>query len=346
MDERSPPRQPAGEGAAEVVVLDGDERVREPLASLLSASGLLVTATADADRVIALATEKYFAVALIDVDTPEPDRGFAILPQIKRASPATRLVLLSNRQTFDVATRGFHAGADDVVAKAPQSVRNLVDEVVRACRESARRGDRDQVLRETLEVHELFLKKLMEASRKALQAEETARGGSGPHWELKECVVLVVDENPRTAQGLQEALARSGSYRCLSACNGGEALDLAGQQSCHLALVNERLPDLPVATVVKGLRSQMGDGIVMVFSHPTSRPGRLALVDEHREITLVAELARGEQLVNALQEMREAYLAKSRERRYLQAFRQEHYEFLKRYVELRQKLLALVPREE
>ena len=332
------------EGGSEVVVLDRDERVREPLAKLLTSAGLMVTASADAERVVALANEKYFAVALVDVDTPDHEKGLQILPRLRKASPATRLVLLSNRQTFDLATRGFRAGAADVVAKAPDSVGRLVEEVVKLCKESDARGDPDQVLHETLQVHELFLKKLMESSRRAQQAEELARGESG-RWELKECVVLVVDENPRTAAGLQEVLGKTAAYRCVAATNGGEALDLAGQQKFHLALVHEHLPDLPLATVVKGLRSQLGgDSIVMVFSHPGAKPGRLQLVDEHREIMLVPELSRGDQLITAIQDMREAYLAKTRERHYMQAFRNEQYEFLKRYVELRQKLLALGPR--
>ena len=130
----------------------------------------------------------------------------------------------------------------------------------------------------------------------------------------------------------------------MTATNGGEALDLAGQQKFQLVLVNERLPDLPVTTVEKGLRGQLGDAMVMIFSHPTSKPGRMVLAEENHEIVLVPELSRGEQMVEAVQEMREAYLAKSRERHYLQAFRSEHLDFLKRYVELRQKLLALQQR--
>jgi two-component system, OmpR family, response regulator len=332
----------AMDGGSEVLVLDRDERVREALGKLLTSSGLMVTASGDAERMIALASEKFFAAALVDVDTPDHEKGFQILPRLKKASAATRLVLLTSRQTFDVATRGFHAGAVDVVAKAPDSVGRLVEEVVKLCKESAGR-DSDQVLHEALQVHELFLKKLMESSRRAQQAEEHARGESG-RFDLKECVVLVVDENPRTAAGLQEALGRTAPYRCVAATNGGEALDLAGQQKYQLALVNAHLPDLTLTTVVKSLRSQLGDAIVMVFSHPGPKPGHLKLVDEHKEIMLIPELMHGDQLVSALQEMREAYLAKSRERHYLQAFRNEHYEFLKRYVELRQKLIALAPR--
>jgi DNA-binding NtrC family response regulator len=339
---------PAGEVAAstaEVLLLDRDENIREGLRQLLAASGLIVTACGDSSRALELATQKFFAVALVDADTASVDEGVAVLERLRELSPATRAVLLANRQTFDLAVRGFRAGAVDVVAKVPESVKQLVAAAERLCKEGARAAERDRLLRDTLEVHDQFLKRLMDASRKARAAEEQqVRGQSGP-MPLEEVRVLVVDENPRTAAGLVEALSASTPpYSCTSATNGGEALDYATQHGFQIAVVNERLPDLPFSMVVKTLR-KASDGIVLTFANPTQTPGRVRVVEETQTIELVPELTRGEQLVEAIHKMREAYMVKARERHYLQAFRSEHYDFLKRYVELRQKLTALLPQE-
>jgi hypothetical protein len=43
-------------------------------------------------------------------------------------------------------------------------------------------------------------------------------------------------------------------------------------------------------------------------------------------------------MVERIDELREAFRRKSQERRYLASFRQENYELLKRYADLKQRL--------
>jgi hypothetical protein len=43
-------------------------------------------------------------------------------------------------------------------------------------------------------------------------------------------------------------------------------------------------------------------------------------------------------LIGRLDELADAWRAKARERRYTQAFRERHYDFLRRYVELKTKI--------
>ena len=56
----------------------------------------------------------------------------------------------------------------------------------------------------------------------------------------------------------------------------------------------------------------------------------IAFVPEFRDVA---------QMVERIDELRAAFRAKSRERRYLVGFRQQNYELLKRYAELKQKLV-------
>ncbi len=53
---------------------------------------------------------------------------------------------------------------------------------------------------------------------------------------------------------------------------------------------------------------------------------------------LVKPFTDAQQLIARLDELAEAWRAKARERRYTQAFREKHYDFLRRYVELRTRI--------
>jgi CheY-like chemotaxis protein len=329
---------------AEVLLLDGDERVRDGLRKLLSASGLVITATADVPRAEELTRDKFFAVAVLDIDTPETGYGLQLMDRLRESSPQTRVVLLSVRQTFEVAAQGFRAGAADVVVKSPENVRYLTEVVVRLCGDETDAGDRQRMIADTMEIHEQFLKRLMEASRRAKTAEDRAAGTSGEQG-LERCLILVVDDNPRNAPGLQQALGEKSSFEVVSALTGGEALDFAGSRPFQIALVRNALPDLPASMVVNGLKSEVPEGIVLQFIPPGEAPGRVDIIEGSGPIELIAELRDGQQLVERVEELRQAYVAKLRERRYLRAFREEHYEFLRRYVELKQRLAKLLESE-
>ncbi len=326
---------------SEVLLLDKDRRICDAMQKLLASYGMLVTSTDDEQKVLRLMREKHFTAAVIDVDTPAPLRGLELLKEIKSISPATAVVLLAKEQTFDIATQGFRGGAVDVVAKVPQNVVVLVDRVKELCLNESYNAARSHILQDTLEVHEEFLKKLMDLAKELQQAEDRQRE-QAPQWDLEECILLVVDQNSKTAAGLSEVISKDAKYRCLSALNGGEAFDMASQHGFHIALISEQLPDLPWSMVAKSLQKQNPEGIILVFTDPISGPARLSIVKSKAKTELISELTRGAQLVEAIHELREAYVAKSRERYYLQVFRRDHYEFLKRYVELRQKLTAMI----
>lgn len=326
---------------AEVLLLDGDDASRDACTADLAAAGIIVTAMSDDTRALGLAREKHFSGILVDADTPRAGEGLELVPRFISASPASAVALLCGQPSFETAVAGFRKGALDVLAKVAGQRAYLVERLVALCLEAQRASARDQLLRETLEVHDLFLKRLMEASRRAEAAEELAAGN--PDSSLSaECVVLVVDENTRTAEGLQQALGGT-PFRCVPALNGGEALDYATAEKFDIALVKETLPDLPGSTIAKTLRSQTKEGVVLLFAHPGKRPGFVSIVETSQNIDLIPELTAPGPLVERLREFREAFAAKSREKRYLNSFRQTHGDFLRRFVEVRQKIQKLLP---
>lgn len=325
---------------AEVLLLDRDDRVREGLNKLLTGVGVIVTATDDAERALELAQEKFFAAAVVDVDTPFPDDGFSIMERLKKRSPATSVILLAGRQTFELAARGFRAGAVDVVAKEPAGVRYLLQTVGEVCGREIEADEREQLLGEILQLLEQFLERLMSAYRRAVAAEDALSGYGDSLAEG--CKIILVDDNPRNGPGLQQALGDGAGYTVYSAVTGGEALDLATSQRFHLAIVKNDLPDLPSSMVVTSLRAEVPDGIVILFTPPTDTPGRMDIIEGSRTIELVPSLESGEQMVQAIHELREAHRAKARERRYLRAFREENYDFLRHFVETKQNLSVFI----
>ena len=69
-----------------------------------------------------------------------------------------------------------------------------------------------------------------------------------------------------------------------------------------------------------------------------TRDWKVQLIETTRTITVVEEFTQASQLAGRLTELAEAHRAKARERRYLQAFRERHYNLLRRLAELKKKL--------
>jgi hypothetical protein len=95
--------------------------------------------------------------------------------------------------------------------------------------------------------------------------------------------------------------------------------------------------DLPATTVARTIRNQHPDTVVLTFLGPGGN-GRVDLVETHGVRPLIQPFHDPQQLVDRLDELAEAWRIKARERRYTQAFREKHFDFLRRYVELRTKI--------
>lgn len=333
--------QPQASAGSEVLLLEKDDHLRESLNSLLTSAGLAVTATNDVVLARQMLREKHFAVAILDMDTPEDWSGVEVMKAIRASSPATNVMILSHRETFERALQAFRGGAKDVVAKRSKHVEYIVNRVVELCGDVRRHDERVAVLRQASEFLELGLKQLMDLHRRCEQLDPRSGASSG-RLELEQCVLLVVDDNSRTAPGLQEALSGTHKYHCDSIPTGGEALDHAGGHPFHIALVKEELPDLPGSMVAKSLSTLNPDGLVLMFRDPASGPGRVYMIEDSKVVVLVPELTKGAQLVKQIHRLREAYVAKANERRYLRAFREHNYDYLKQYVELRKKIEDLL----
>lgn len=326
----------------EVLVVDGDDKVQRGLAQLLGENGLVPTVVSDAVRARELAREKYFAVALVDLDTPQTNAGLELVRWFKENAPTTTTIVMCSRKVFESAVAAFRAGASDVIVKSPDQVQYLRQRTVEAAAGVQKSAADEKLMQEVLAVHEEFLRRLMEQSRKTAEYEERLGGGSQPSALEEECAVLVVEDDGWLAEQLQTALSVRGGYSLTTAASGGEGIDKASAGRFQIALVRASLPDLTGSMVVNALKAQSPDTLAILYSRPGKAPGKAEVIEGSRAISLVPEFTNARQMVERIDELREAFRRKSRERRYLAAFRQENYELLKRYADLKQRVQRAV----
>ena len=105
----------ARSGAAHILVVDDDQRIRDLLKRFLSRNGYLVTLARDAAHASRLLESLVFDLMVIDVMMPGED-GVAFTRRI-RDSVATPILLLTARGEADDRIDGLEAGADDYLAK-------------------------------------------------------------------------------------------------------------------------------------------------------------------------------------------------------------------------------------
>jgi len=276
-------------------------------------------------------------VILIDLDTPAPSAGLDTVRSIKAATPTSMVIALTPRRSFEDAVAAVRAGAIDLILKAPDSVTYLKDRVLEAAGRSVGKREVDSVLGEVRGVHEEFLQKFMDAERRALDLADRIAGKdpAARSLNIENFAVLVVDEVDSMVEELVEA--SPAGFTFIHATSGGEALDRMSSGRFHFALVNDDLHDLPASMVTATIRAQSGDTVVFCFKGP-GEGGYVNLLEQQGQRTIIQPYNDTKDLLARLDELAEAFRAKARERRYTQNFREKHYDFLRRYVELKTKI--------
>lgn len=320
----------------EVLVLDGDPRVHAGVEQLLSEASLHVTCVTEPAAALRSVDRQFFSVALVDIDTPSPGAGIATIAAIKAKSPTTMVLAMTPRRSFDDAVSAVRAGAIDLVLKSPESVAYLKDRVLEAAGRSVGKREVDTVLDDIKSSHEDFLRHFMDAERRAIDATDQLAGLDPKRAApLEDMRVLVVDEVDDFV--LAMTAARAEGFQFVHATSGGEGLDRISSSPFHYAMIAEDVSDLPALMIARTIRNQHPDTVVLTFLGPAEN-GKVDLVETHGVRSLVAPFDDAQQLIARLGDLAEAWRAKARERRYTQAFRERHYDFLRRYVEIKTKI--------
>jgi DNA-binding response OmpR family regulator len=320
----------------EVLVLDADPRVHAGIEQLLAEAHLHVTCVSNPERAVRLVERQFFSVALIDIDTPTPNAGIETIRQIKKMSPTSMVIAMTPRRSYDDAVHAVRAGAIDLILKAPDSVAYLKDRVLDAAGRSVGKREIDSVLVDVRAVHEEFLQRFMESERRAIDLADKMAGRDPLRLvQLDELRVLVIDEADELVSAMTAARPRG--FELVHATSGGEGLDRISTAPFHYAMIAQDVSDLPATTLARTIRNQHPDTIVLTFLGP-SENGKVELVETTGTRVIVKPFTDARQLLDRLDELAEAWRAKARERRYTQSFREKHYDFLRRYVEIKTKI--------
>ena len=199
--------QPVAAGQ-EILVVDADDQVIKGLDRLLTRVGLIVTGTHDPVRARDQLLNKFYAVALVDADTPTPGGGIELLQFARDKSPLTSVVIMTARKSYETAVKAFRAGAADVVLKEPDVVPYLRERVVEAATDIKATADRNSLLEEVAETHEEFLRRLRDAARESLDLEDRASGRAQADAgdEAGAISVVLVDDDQQALAKLESVL--------------------------------------------------------------------------------------------------------------------------------------------
>jgi DNA-binding response OmpR family regulator len=319
----------------EVLVIDSDPAVGSGVVQLLAPDGLHVTSLADEKQAVELLGTKFFGCVIVDLDTPGPNEGVEVVRRVHEVSPSSLVIVLCARKSFDAAVLAYRAGAHDVVVKAPDQVDYLKRRILEGVGDAEKRGRRGTLFAQVREALDDFLKRFMEAERRATDLEDKVAGRDASRIDTGgDMRVLIVDSDTRLYDALNKPGTAPPGFAFVDAQSGGEALDKVTSSSFHLAIVGPMLPDLPGTMVVKALKTQAPELLVMTYQPR----GKVELIETTRTITVVETFTQASQITGRLTELAEAHRAKARERRYLQAFRERHYNLLRRLAELKKQL--------
>ena len=294
------------------MVVDADDQVVKGLDRLLTRVGMIVTGTHDPIRARDQLLNKFYAVALVDADTPTPGGGIELLQFARDKSPLTSVVIMTARKSYETAVKAFRAGAADVVLKEPDVVPYLRERVVEAATDIKATADRNSLLEEVAETHEEFLRRLRDVAREGLDLEDRLSGRAEEGGdELGTVSVVLVDDDPKAVETLAKVLTEAAGWQFRAALTGGEALDVVTQERPQIVMVKEDLPDLPGSMVVHTVKSSAPDAVTLLYTPPgrSGRPGEVKLVDASGTMNTIASYADPGQLAAPLGEIREALRA-------------------------------------
>lgn len=113
-----------------ILVIDDEQIVLDSVSRILGAAGIEIVSTTDSREGLTLGTREAFDLVLTDIRMPEIG-GMRILRDVKRAHPATPVVIFTGYATVQSAVEAMKLGAADYVEK-PFSPDSLTETVMGA----------------------------------------------------------------------------------------------------------------------------------------------------------------------------------------------------------------------
>jgi DNA-binding response OmpR family regulator len=99
-----------------IIYVDDDNALREIVRDQLSAHGFVVDEAEDGAEAIQKLEKNHYDVMLLDINMPNTS-GIDVLKFLKDQSLKCKVIMLTGRVGFSVATESLKLGADDYITK-------------------------------------------------------------------------------------------------------------------------------------------------------------------------------------------------------------------------------------
>jgi ActR/RegA family two-component response regulator len=123
---------------ARLLLVDGNDSLRETCAAVLGAGGWEVVPVASGEAALAALSHQSFPVALVDLALPDMG-GFAVLSALKERDPTAEVILMTGSASLDSAVEAVRRGAYDYLCK-PVAAGDLAAVAAGALAAQARRA--------------------------------------------------------------------------------------------------------------------------------------------------------------------------------------------------------------
>lgn len=321
----------------EILIVSENNPLIQDLQKILQKEGFLVSVAVDQFTLEDLLENKFFIIALIDLDVNSPDHGLEILELSHRLSPATHNFLVTARESFTSCVKAFRTGCRDVIHIKPDEIAYLIDNIRKSATEIAHASERDRLLKEMYSVHNNFFKKMLALHIKLTELEDAARMREGvDDAELPPMQILIVDSDDTLENSIASIVNENDGWYVKRVSWGAEALDYGTSGQWQSILVGRHLQDLPASMVASSLSAMGSEAEVLIFSISPEGIIHIASPDGEDQSNVSTI-----DLISRFRNRRIDMATKSAKKQHIKTFKAQHYDFLQKYSKIKSRVEKL-----
>lgn len=317
----------------ELLIVDGVEADRESARRFFDRLGFVCTLAKTAAEARALAVEKFFPAALVDLDVDAPNAGLDVVRFIRERSSPTGVILLTERASFDGAVEALRIGAVDVVHKAPQNIPLLKQTVEEVTDRYVASTGGDALYREAREVLDEGFRVMIGLSKKVYAHLSEGAGRLRPS-------VLLVDDDSQFLYAMRQ-LTEAREWQLTEEVTGSAALDRGIQERFDIVVSRDEVTDLRGTMLLRSIQAHRAEVLGLVFSE-RGEGGYIERMQQGQSQSVDRPFRGAAHLVAATQQLVNELATLNETRRSIQAFRNDHSLYVRRHADLLQKLDRLI----
>jgi DNA-binding response OmpR family regulator len=136
-------------------------------------------------------------------------------------------------------------------------------------------------------------------------------------------------------------LVQTQNWEIIAEMTGGAALDRASRERVDILVVRNELPDLRGSMVIKTIQGDRSEVPGLLYTAPGPE-GRIDRLERGQVEGSIRPFTDPRQLVEEIRRAVGGLTAKAQERRLIQAFRNDHPEFLRRFAQVKRQIDTLL----